>query len=132
MNGFTLTPHVPGALMPHRIICRSGWAGCQGWHPSAALVRECCLAKRDGAWPYSWLLEGRDEDGICVFPCNAPARCTEGTTDGSYKCLAGHCFIPDQTLAAQGMAYAADEGEARGLAQAGVQPLTMTGQVWPW
>ena len=114
-------------LVLHRILCRSRWEGCRGQHVTVAEVRQCFEAKRTGAWPCSWLIEDRYDDGSPrTFECGAPTQYTDG--QGSYECTAGHDFVPPEVRARQGWDYAADRDEAAGLAKAGVRPVQMDGK----
>lgn len=117
----------------HRIVCKSNWEGCHGRHATVAEVRECFEAKRDGAWPCTWLIEGLIPTGDPdepyyrgTFECGAPTQYTDDR--GSYECTAGHDFIPPEVRQEQGWDYAADRDEAMGLAKAGVLPVQMDGK----
>ena len=112
----------------HRIVCKNGWAGCEGSHPIAAMVRVCYEARRDGAWPCTWLIKVNvDEDGQDVIvECGAPTRPTDGR--GSDECTAGHLHVPAEVRMEQGWDFAADRGEAEILAKAGVRPVQMDGK----
>ena len=112
----------------HRIICRSGWEGCEGGHATAAQVRECFEAQRDGAWPCTWLIKvDVDEDGQDVIvECTAPTRPTDDR--GSYAFSFGHFHVPADVRLEEGWDFAADRGEAEALAKVGVRPVQMDGK----
>lgn len=80
-------------------------------------------------WPCTWLIEGYGEDGLVHDECGAATRYRP---DGSgYDCATGHEHTYAEARQAQGWDYAADEGEAFGLARAGVEPREMDGHIWP-
>jgi hypothetical protein len=112
----------------HRIVCKSNWDGCEGSHPTAALVRACFEAKATGAWPCTWLIQiGLTEDGEqIIVECGAPALPTDDR--GSDACAAGHFHVPAEVRMEEGWDFAADEGEAMALAKAGVRPVQMDGK----
>jgi hypothetical protein len=119
----------------HRIVCRSGWATCNGRHQTPAEVRACYEAvNTPGAWPCTWLMEGRYDDGsIYTYECGAATTYTEnekGVQDGRYECARGHNYIPMEVMAAEGLAYASDDDERDRLMRLGVQPLQMDGSVY--
>lgn len=121
--------------IPHRIRCSSGWEPCHGWHETVVEVRACCAAANTpGAWPCSWLMEGRYDDGSAYsYPCNAATTYgvnERGVQDGRYECTRGHSHLPMEVMAAQGMAYASDDGERDRLLSVGVQPYEMSGAVY--
>jgi hypothetical protein len=130
MGNYNIPADYDGPAIPHRILCRSGWEGCPGYHEKTWQVQECFAAKRDGAWPCSWLIQLLGEDGYYTVPCGRPTRYTDKAT-GAYECLGGHDFIPAQTRSEEGWEYAEDDDEAAQLAKAGVEPRTLTGQLWP-
>jgi hypothetical protein len=114
----------------HRIVCRSKFAGCPGWHATAAFVKLCFeFGQIEGAWACSWLVPTWTEDGPSAHDCGYPATADRET--GGYSCVKGHDFLPASYMAEHGLAYAADAGEAAQLARMGVQPLEMSGRVWP-
>jgi hypothetical protein len=121
-----------------RIVCASGHGQCPGWHETAEAVRRCYVAagRIDGLWTCGWQFEGAIATGDPdepyyrgILECDAPAR--ERADGSGYDCEAGHEHTYAEARQAQGWDYA-DEDEAAGLAKAGVEPRTMTGQVWPW
>jgi hypothetical protein len=133
---FISDPDYDGLPLPHAIRCNSKFAGQERHeHRTIAEVRSCSRAARDEAngiqvWQCSWLLLGRYDDGSTYsYPCEAPARYTDGR--GSYECEAGHDHIALEVQAEQGIAYASDRDEALSLMRAGVQPLAMTGGAFP-
>jgi hypothetical protein len=128
----TLADDYDGPAPLHHIVCRSGWEGCNGGHNVAADVKACFEAKRDGAWPCTWLIEGRYDDGSkFTRNCGAPTRYTDEAR-GIYECSAGHDHVPAQVRAAEGWDYAEDGDEAKRLTFHGTEPRTMAGQAWPW
>lgn len=114
--------------------CGSKWSGCRGGHGTIAELKACFAwgyrqaAEGDKVWPCTWLVEGRYDDGsIYTYECGALSYATEH----GYECEAGHDHIDMQWMAENHLAYASDEDEAKALVKAGVQPLTMAGQVFP-
>jgi hypothetical protein len=123
-----------GPLPLHRIVCRSGWyadqGGCPGWHNTAAEVKACFEAKKDGAWPCSWVVQSRYDDGSYFYhDCGAPTRYTDEAR-GIYECDRGHDHVPAEVRQAEGWDYAADQGEAEQLTRNGVRPMQMDGSAW--
>jgi hypothetical protein len=117
-------------FIPHRIVCQSTWATCRGWHETVEEVKRCFeAANTPGAWPCSWLMESRNEDGIYTYECGAATMYTDRR--GSYECARGHDHIPADLMAEMGEAYASDAEEATQLAKAGVRPLQMDGSAFP-
>lgn len=117
---------------PHVIYCDSKWVGRERHeHSTVAEVRGCFAAAADAArgvqaWPCTWLLEGRYDDGSTfTFECGAPTR--EVNSLGCTACDNGHEHVPAQVRAAQGWDYAADEGEAALLREHGAQAVAMNG-----
>jgi len=126
MGNWNIPADYDGPAIPHRIRCRSGWEGCTGQHESAIEVKSCFQAKADGAWPCSWLMEGRYDDGsLFTFACDAPTRCTDD--EGSYECDRGHSHVPAEVRNRQGWDYAEDHEEALQMVKAGVRPVAMDG-----
>jgi hypothetical protein len=114
----------------HRIVCRSKFAGCPGWHATAAFVKLCSgFGQVEGARACTWRVPAMTEDGPSAHDCGYPA--TEDKETGGYSCVKGHDFLPASYMAEHGLAYAEDEAEAAQLYRAGVQPLEMSsGRVW--
>ena len=118
--------------IPHHIVCKSGWEGCFGGHEKIWQVKECFEAKRAGDFPCNWLVEFSYDDGSRgTRDCGRPARILPG--DGnSFECNGGHEHISQERRIEEGWEYAEDEGEARNLVFAGVEPRTFDeGKVWP-
>lgn len=83
-------------------------------------------------WQYQvrdrWGVE-RDEDGQEVIrECQGLAW--ETVDSGSFRCENGHEHFSQEACYNRSIAYASDAGEAKALAQAGVQPLDMQGRTW--
>ncbi len=128
-----------GEPLTPMIRCTSGWGGRPAFqengkglphhHASAAEVKDCYRKVRTpGGFPCSWLIELPYDDGTtCAVECGALSL----ETEHGYSCEAGHSHTDAQYMAEQGLAYASDDEEARRLMKAGVQPLTMVGQVYP-
>jgi hypothetical protein len=131
MGNWNIPDDYDGPPVPHRIRCRSGWEGCTGQHATAAEVKSCFQARADGAWPCSWLLEGRYDDGSRhTYACGAPTRYTDER--GSYECDRGHDHVPADVRYEQGWEYAEDADEAKRLVRAGVRPVQLDGDAWVW
>jgi hypothetical protein len=121
-----------------RIVCTSGATTCHGSHATATAVFRCYVAagRIDGLWTCGWQHEGLIATGDPDEPyyqgiveCDAPARMYPDGT--GYACTDGHSHTFAEARAAQGWEYAEDDDEARRLAGLGVEPRTMTGQIWP-
>jgi hypothetical protein len=87
-------------------------------------------------WPCDWLTRGTRPTGDPdepyyegIFECGAPSRMRPDGT--GYDCEAGHEHTYAQARQAAGWEYAEDDDEAGRLAKLGVEPRTITGQVWP-
>lgn len=111
---------------------------CRSRHVTADQVLRCYVAKGliKDTWPCGWQYEGLIATGDPDEPfyrgiveCDAPARLRADGT--GYGCLVGHEHTYAEARQAQGWDYAEDDDEAKNLAKAGVEPRTMTGQVWP-
>lgn len=129
-NDFTDAAWTP----QHVIFCNSKWMGRERHsHEVVTQVRSCYQAARDmtqgiRAWPCTWLLEGRYDDGSkFTFECDAPTRFTPERGEGSYACESGHDHVPAQVRWEQGWDYAEDAEEASRLRRNGVQAVAMNG-----
>lgn len=117
------------AARPRPCECNGGpeCPGCPDTTPAVTMCPHEDCQYRD-VWPCPWLIaRGRDEDGSPVITeCGARAR----PTDTGWRCEAGHEHVEAEARSAQGWDYAADEGEAAGIACAGVEPRDMSGRRW--
>jgi len=120
-------PDYDGPPIPHRIVCKSGWEGCQGSHEKLWQVKECFEAKARGAFVCGDIIWVWTEDGKVTGRCPRPRY----LTDRGSECTGGHEYIDQQVRISEGWEYAEDEGEARNLAMAGVEPRTSDGKIWP-
>lgn len=111
---------------------------CRSRHLTRAQILHCYVeaGKIEGKFICGWQYEGAIATGDPdepfyrgVIECDAIATIR---SDGSgFDCEAGHEHTNAQARQEQGWEYAEDFGEAEQLAKAGVEPRTMTGQVWP-
>jgi hypothetical protein len=97
-------------------------------------------------WPCTWLMEvphyrthppmftedGELACGYCEESASAVIECkaVSYTTADGWACEAGHEHVTAEARYEQGWDYAADLGEARGLAKAGTMPVDMEGRPW--
>lgn len=90
---------------------------------SVETVKACFAGQRE---PCGWVVPaGYNEDGACYADCGAHVTFTER----GWSCEAGHEHVSMEARHAEGWEYAEDYGEAMNLAHAGVEPLTMSGNV---
>jgi hypothetical protein len=111
---------------------------CRSRHLTTADVLACYVAKGliTDMWSCGWQYEGAIATGdpdepwyLGIIECDAPAQLRADGT--GYDCLAGHEHTYAEARQAQGWEYCEDDDEAGRLAKLGVEPRTMTGQVWP-
>lgn len=105
---------------------------CGGKHDSVAATRACHTGD---LFACHWMVEkwvgwtdeetGQSEGDMQVVDCGAEAIATER----GWTCAAGHEHVTAEARHAEGWEYAEDWGEAKNLAAAGVEPLTMSGHV---
>jgi hypothetical protein len=110
---------------------------CGSYHRYVIQVRACYGVLPEGTFPCSWLTEALLATGDPDEPyypgiveCGAPAHLRADGT--GYDCEAGHEHTTAEARQAQGWEYCSDTDEAKQLARVGVEPRTMTGQIWPW
>lgn len=108
----------------HLIRC----GNCQEPHRSVEAIKAC----HGGATILAcgWLVAtfrsfGEDEVWPDTVECGAEAILTER----GYSCAAGHEHVTMEARHAEGWDYAEDYDEAKALAFAGVEPLTMSGHL---
>ena len=109
---------------PRHMICGK----CKLPHSYVAQVRHCYGLPDLTVWPCSWLMEGRDEDGVTYYDCGARTRFRADGT--GYDCDLGHEHTYAEAREAQGWDYAEDAEEAKRLARVGVAAREMDGHVW--
>jgi hypothetical protein len=123
---------------PRRIVCASGATRCHGSHATREDVYRCWVAagRIAGLWSCGWQYEGAVATGDPdepyyrgILECDAPTRMYQDGT--GYSCTDGHDHTFAEARQAQGWDYCEDSDEATQLARAGVEPRTMTGQIWP-
>lgn len=101
------------------MVCGS----CKAPAESVATVRACYAGERE---PCGWVVpQGYNEDGPVFGPCGAHV---EFSARG-WECEAGHEYVSMEARHAEGWEYAEEYGEARAMAMAGVEPVTMSGHV---
>lgn len=99
-------------------------------HHTVEGVRRCAATTVEDpdTFPCTWSLERLVEGERYTYDCRAIAW----DTGRGFACDAGHEHVNADTRRREGWEYAEDDGEAKNLAMAGIDPVGMDGGSYAW